>query len=416
MWGASQGCSMDYQTAIDWLYAARLRGIKLGLDNTHRLLEGLGHPEHRLRILHVAGTNGKGSTCAMMANICRAAGFRTGLFTSPHLVNFCERILINGVMASKATVADELTRIRRVCKNWQTAPTFFELTTALALEIFSQNHIELAVLETGMGGRLDATNACQPVACAITPISLDHTKWLGDSLAAIASEKAGIIKPQTPVVSAPQEAVAMEVIRRRAEELAAPLVCVEEPWPHQPANLTGLHQRWNAAVAVATCQAAGISLSEERLRTALDTTEWPGRFQRIGDWLILDGAHNEASATTLAATWRESFPDVKPLLVLGVVADKDVASICKSLAALSDCAIATTPLSERALPASSLAKEILQANPSMQVEVESDPIRAIHMARQHGRITLVAGSLFLVGALLAHLERSETSNPQPNDP
>ncbi len=407
---------MDYRQAIEWLYEARLRGVKLGLENTRRLLEALGHPDRAYRVLHVAGTNGKGSTCAMMASICRAAGLHVGLFTSPHLVHFCERIRIDHEMVTEQEVAEGLTRIRQACQNFETPPTFFEIATVLALDCFRTRGVEVAVLETGMGGRLDASNACQPDACAITPIGLDHMRWLGNTHAEIAAEKAGIIKPGVPIVCAPQVPEAEKVIRARAAVVGAPFLQVNTPWHRTPRSLPGTHQRWNAATAIATCAAAGITLPEQELQAALDATEWPGRFQRVGEWLVLDGAHNEASARVLADTWREVFADLAPTLILGVVADKDVHAICRPLAPLASHAIATCPPSERALPADALASEILKANPHLSVQVIPDPKAALESARHQGRMTLAAGSLFLVGALLAHLHSSPTTTPQPNDP
>ncbi len=214
---------MNYHDAVAWLYATQGVGIKLGLENIRRLLDTLNVSLGGTVILHAAGTNGKGSTCAMMASIARAAGYRTGLFTSPHLVTYRERIQIDGAMIPESTVAEGLTRIRERTATWDHPPTFFEITTALAAAWFQEQKAEVIVLETGMGGRLDATNTLPATVSVLTPISFDHQQYLGNTLAAIAAEKAGILKPGIPAVSAPQLPEAAEVIAAAAREVGAPL-------------------------------------------------------------------------------------------------------------------------------------------------------------------------------------------------
>src|SRR5438874_7043940 len=260
---------VNYREALAWLYATQRFGIKLGLENIERLLRSLSfdfaHPDpgsarawravsgaspetFSCQIIHVAGTNGKGSVCAMIDAIARTVGHRTGLFTSPHLVSFRERIRVNGENISEDEVAAGLTEIRELIGNWNPHPTFFEIATALALQHFQKTHCEIVVLETGMGGRLDATNAVQSAVSVITPIDFDHEKWLGHSIAEIAKEKAGITKPRTPVVSAPQRPEAEAIIRQRAEECIALLQFVNEPWTKTKIALHGEHQKMNAAV------------------------------------------------------------------------------------------------------------------------------------------------------------------------
>src|SRR5437870_7033621 len=219
---------LTYKEALAWLYSIQRFGIKLGLENIRRLLAELHVDLRGTRVIHVAGTNGKGSICAMIDAICRANGHRTGLFTSPHLVTFRERIRVNGKMISEDAVTGGLTTIRNLVADWDPHPTFFEITTALALKHFAEAKIDIVILETGLGGRLDATNAIQSDVAVITPIALDHQQWLGDSLEKIAGEKAGIIKPCMPVVSAPQLPEAEKVIRARATECEAPLRVVDK--------------------------------------------------------------------------------------------------------------------------------------------------------------------------------------------
>ncbi|MEY2541868.1 MAG: dihydrofolate synthase / folylpolyglutamate synthase, partial [Verrucomicrobiota bacterium] len=221
---------MNYRDALAWLYGLQLFGIKLGLENIWRLIDALHVDLGEARVIHVAGTNGKGSVCAMIDSIARAQGCRSGLFTSPHLISFRERIRVNGEMISEDTVASGLTEIRDLVASWDPHPTFFEITTALALQYFANAKIDIVVLETGLGGRLDATNAIYSNVAVITPIDLDHQKWLGDSLEQIAGEKAGIIKGKAPVVSAPQLPQAEDVIRARAAECNTSVQFVSEKY------------------------------------------------------------------------------------------------------------------------------------------------------------------------------------------
>ncbi|MEQ1854193.1 MAG: Mur ligase family protein, partial [Chthoniobacteraceae bacterium] len=246
---------MSYRESLDWLYGLQVHGIKLGLENMSRLCEALGietRSGDQRRFIHVAGTNGKGSVCAMLAAICVAAGHRTGLYTSPHLVSFRERIRMGANCIPELHVEEGIAKIRSVIAGWDHSPTFFEVTTALALSWFQRQRAQIVILETGMGGRLDATNVVTPVVSVITPIGLDHMQHLGGTLAAIAAEKAGIIKPGVPVVSAPQLPDAQQVIAATAERLGSRLRVVSQPLAGGWAlALAGTHQRWNAAVAFA---------------------------------------------------------------------------------------------------------------------------------------------------------------------
>src|SRR6478736_4504631 len=266
---------LSYKQALAWLYGLQRFGIKLGLENIRRLLDGLsrsggfqaavGDLEIALpwKVVHVAGTNGKGSVCAMIDSICRAQGHRTGLFISPHLITFRERIRVNGEMISEDAVAGGLTLIRDLIADWDPHPTFFEVTTALALKHFGDAKIDIAILETGLGGRLDATNAVQSDVSVITPIGLDHEEWLGHTLTQIACEKAGIIKRGVPVVSAPQQPQAEEVIRARAAECGSPAQFVNETYHGSPVAFRGQYQKRNAAVAIAAIHAANVEVGEK---------------------------------------------------------------------------------------------------------------------------------------------------------
>ena len=407
---------MTYEESIAWLYSTQAVGIKLGLENITRLLGCLGvetapRPGSGPVIFHVAGTNGKGSVCAMLDAVCRAAGLRTALFTSPHLVSFRERIRCNGVMIPEADAAAGLARIRERIADWPQHPTFFEIATALALAWFQQERAEVIVLETGMGGRLDATNAVTPAVAVITALSFDHGQYLGGTLEEIAAEKAGIFKPGVPVVSAPQLPAAAGVMESAAARLGCSLRWISEPAPYAVA-LPGSHQKLNAAVALAALDAAGLSLSPACIAQGLAGVVWPGRFQRIdgpeGVSLILDGAHNEAAAARLARTWRECYGEERPVVLLGVLRDKDVAAVCRALAPLGAAFIAVPVHSVRSCTAAELAQFVTEAAAGADCRVAGSVEEGLLLAQAHARATgrrvLITGSLFLIGETLALLE------------
>jgi len=350
--GASGDAAINYRGALSWLYSLQRFGIKLGLENIERLLDELSNIDASQappwKVIHVAGTNGKGSVCAMIDSICRAQGYRTGLFTSPHLVTFRERIRVSGEMISEKAVADGLTSIRILVANWDPHPTFFEVVTALALKHFWDTRIEIVILETGLGGRLDATNAIQSAVSVITPIDFDHEKWLGKTISEIAAEKAGIIKAGVPVISASQRPEAEKEIRARAAKCGAPLEFVTKPYDKDPIALAGLHQKQNAALAIAALRAAKIDVDDSAIVRGLASIEWPARFQRWDERIIIDGAHNPAAVRALAETWREMFGDQRATLVLAVLSDKDLRCICEALAPIASSVLLPKIRSERA--------------------------------------------------------------------
>jgi dihydrofolate synthase/folylpolyglutamate synthase len=391
--------------ALAWLYERQFFGIKLGLATPQRLLAALGHPEKHLRFLHVAGTNGKGSVCAFCDQILRTAGVRTGLFTSPHLIDFGERIRVDGANMPAAEIASGLTELRDLIETWEPPPTFFEITLVLALPWFARQGVEVVVLETGMGGRLDATNVVQPEVCVITPISFDHQAWLGSSLAEIAGEKAGIIKAGVPVVICPQEPEAEEVLLRRAAEVGAPVIRVERPWPGG-VSLAGSHQRWNAAAAVEACavlQQASRSVAAQ----AVAATTWPGRFQRCGDRCIIDGAHNAAAIRRLVATWQEVFGERRAHVIFGTLQDKNPEELLPLLLPLaSDFSLVPVRSARGVDPAQMLP--MLAGTPAT---VHQNFAEAFAALPTDGELVLVAGSLFLAGEALAWF--GEQSPPTP---
>lgn len=390
------------KSEIDWLYSTQLFGIKLGLENVQRLLREMGLPVEGQRFIHVAGTNGKGSTCAFMHSMLKAAGINAGLFTSPHLIHFGERIRDAERMITPEEIAAGVNRLRERVAGWDPHPTFFELTLVLALEWFAQRGNPWVVLETGLGGRLDATNAITPEVSVITPIGWDHMEMLGDTLGKIAAEKAGIIKAGVPVVTMAQEPEAMEVIKRTAAERAAALTVIEEPWAGET-GLAGPHQRWNAALAVAALRVAGIELDKEVIARGLREVQWPARFQKMGG-CIIDGAHNLDSARVLAQTWREQFPNERAEIIFGAVAGKDTAAVMRELAPIAACWHFTGFESPRALPPKKLG-EIWEGlgmgeRPVTRHAGIADALKAMKPGAQ----VLIAGSLYLAGEALALLE------------
>jgi len=407
--------SFNYKQALAWLYGLQRFGIKLGLENIRRLIDELsrrGDLQIALdswkanapwKVIHVAGTNGKGSVCAMIDSICRAHGYRTGLFISPHLVTFRERIRVNAEMISEEAVADDLTTIRDLSADWDPHPTFFEVTTALALKHFCDAKIDIAILETGLGGRLDATNAVQSDVSVITPIGLDHEKWLGHTLAEIAGEKAGIIKPRVPVVSAPQQPQAEEVIRARAAECGSPVQFVNDTYHRSPVALRGEYQKQNAAVAIAAIHAAKIQLGEKAIVRGLAAVEWPARFQKWDQRTIIDGAHNPAAARALAETWREIFGERKATLILAILSDKDLRGICEALVPIADSVILPKIRSERAVAPEELAKVVSNLTPPLPYSITTSVGEALDLARAKPNPILITGSLHFAGEVLAHL-------------
>jgi dihydrofolate synthase/folylpolyglutamate synthase len=394
--------SSSYQAALAWLYSLQRFGIKLGLENIRRLIDALHIDLGKARVIHVAGTNGKGSVCAMIDSICRAQGYRSGLFTSPHLVTFRERIRVNGEMISEEVVADGLTNIREIVADWDPHPTFFEVTTALALQHFANGKIDIVILETGLGGQLDATNAVQSNVSVITPIDLDHQKWLGDSLEQIAIEKAGIIKPSVPVISAAQKSEAEVVIKKRAAECEAPIQFVTDSYSTHPIALDGNYQKQNAALAIAALSAAKIDIDNDAVKRGLAEIEWPARFQRWDENIIIDGAHNPAAARVLAETWREAFGEQSATLILAILSDKDLPGICEALAPISDHALLPRIRSERAANPQTLAKVMVDCG--IKCQIVGTFADALEKARARLAPVLITGSLHFAGEALAHLQ------------
>jgi len=403
---------MTYAGAIEYLQGLRIFAATFGLEHTRRLAALAGDPQRHLRFIHVAGTNGKGSTCAMLEAIYRAAGLRVGLFTSPHLVSFRERIQINRELIPEADLARLAGGLRD--KNQQEPMTLFEFTTVLALAWFAEQQCDLVIWETGLGGRLDATNIVTPLASVITQIGFDHEQWLGDTLAKIAGEKAGIIKPGVPVFTATEAPEARAVIAEVAHHHAAPLTWVDPAAADRlpfPVALIGGHQRMNAALALATVDGlqATIPVSEDARRAGLASVEWAGRLQLLslvdGTQILLDGAHNAAGAKVLRGALEHEFAGRQPTLIFGSLADKKWPAICDILAPLAARILTVPVASNRTADAAELADAFRARQPTAEVRACQNLVAALN-ACGSASFVVITGSLYLVGEALDCLGRA----------
>lgn len=404
---------MTYSESIQYLYSLRLFGAKLGLENTFKLAALAGEPQKKLRFIHVAGTNGKGSTCAMLESIYRAAGLRVGLFTSPHLVSFRERIQIGRQLISENEVVRLVEKLQKLLEQFpkEHHPTFFEVITVMALGFFAEHSCDLVIWETGLGGRLDATNIVTPVASLITNIALDHQQWLGDTLEKIAFEKAGIIKPGIPAITTTDEPEALTVIKKMAQEKKSPLAIVtgEEIPPPELAILfenamLGEHQKRNAALTLATVEIlqGQIPVSAEQIRDGLQNVHWPGRLQLIqknGKKFLLDGAHNVAGAKVLREAIERNDYSGERTLILGILEDKEWRQICKMLAPLARKIFAVRVSSQRTADPGELAEACRAANPSAQIFV-CDSLKQALQKTSSEHFVIITGSLYLIGEAL----------------
>lgn len=419
---------MDYELLLKELYGLERFGIKLGLDVIRDLLRRIGDPQERFPAIHVTGTNGKGSVCAFLASIFQAAGHRVGLYTSPHLVRFNERIRVDGEMIRDEDVARLYAEIKphaaaMAAESETNQPTFFETTTAMAFRHFAEERVDLAVVEVGMGGRLDATNVVRPDACAITRIGLEHTENLGRTIERIAKEKAGILKPGVPAVTVAQPA--LRVIRQRATELECPLTVVGRDVTYSRTNfdldgqhliledglrldafipLLGSYQPENAATAYAVALALREKwgLTKESIAEGFATAQWPGRLQVVRDdpLVIVDGAHNAPAAVAEAESLQELFPGQKVTFVLGVLNDKDLAGIAEALGPLAAKVYACKPKTPRAFEPEEVGRAFGSFAPVEIVPHVKDAIpRAVDAAGEDD-VIVVTGSIYVAGEAL----------------
>ena len=409
---------VDYQESLTYLYSLQLFGIKLGLENIRKLLSRVGNPQQHLRIIHIAGTNGKGSTAAALASIFHAAGIPAGLYTSPHLHSFTERIRIDTRQITESDAVGLIEELRPHAEALRV--TFFEFTTAMALLCFQRRGVQWAILETGLGGRLDATNVVDPELCLITPIALDHTEYLGSELTEVAAEKAGILKFGVAAISAYQEAAVRSVLQQRTTELNIPLLEFGQDyhWHNEGDSFTiaggspsldevraeqaGEHQQQNLALAAAAIDylsQAALKISAAEIQKGLAAVSWPGRLEWLPDRILLDGAHNPAGAKKLASYLQQQ--NLFNLhLIVGCKADKQSNELVAELLPFVSCVYATEPPVDAVAPVAGIVQQVRESGISVSGYV--DPVAALQAAlknRAAEDIILVAGSLFLVAEI-----------------
>ena len=433
---------MNLNEALTYINSATWSQWKLGLDRTRELLGRLGNPEKKLRFVHVAGTNGKGSTCAMIGSVLREAGYRTGMYPSPFIEDFRERIQLDGEMISEDALCELTGIVREAADAMEDHPSQFELITAIGMLYFQRMGCDVVVLEVGLGGTFDSTNVIEsPDVCVITNIGFDHTDYLGNTLAEIASNKAGIIKPGADVVVYPNTDEVMEVFRRVSAENGCPLHVADfDRVAVRDADLTGQHLVWrtagtpaaalefrlplvgeyqirNAAVALTALEVLrqrGWNIPDEAVVRGMECVAWPARFEVLGTdpVFILDGGHNLQCAEAVAASLRKYLPDTQVTLLIGMLADKDYLSVLDTLLPFAAECLCVTPDSPRALPAEDLAARIRERIDALcrdgsgcctdgseccEVRVFDSVPEAVRSGLGGTRPVLAFGSLYLAG-------------------
>jgi dihydrofolate synthase/folylpolyglutamate synthase len=417
----------SYQQCLNEMFNLRRFGIKLGLETIHQILVDLGNPQQKFRTIHVAGTNGKGSVAAILASILQTCGNKTGLYTSPHLIRFNERIVVDGHPIDDEDVLSAYKAVKAV-HHGDREPTFFEFTTAMALLEFRRRKVSWAVIETGMGGRLDATNVIHPALSIITNVSVEHSEYLGSSIRQIAAEKAGIIKSGVPVVTGVRQKSAVEVVVAAAAARHAPLYRMgkdfrvrrtsqntfnfqspQTKWTGLASSLAGQHQLENTALALAACDVLSPEfpkLTQNCVKKALLNTRWPGRLEKVMDrpLTLLDGAHNLIAARKLAKYLGSYLAGRRITLVIGILDDKPYRAMLEALVPTCHRIIVTQPKIQRALPTEILetaAKELTK-----EVDVVRDVSQAVAAAIASSApddVVCIAGSLYVVGEAKAAL-------------
>lgn len=427
---------MDFDAAVAYLYKLghETLSMKLGLENVTKLAQAVGNPHLQSRAIHIAGTNGKGSTSAMVASVLEATGLRVGLYTSPHLVDIRERIRVNDELISASTFARLTTRVREASEDLVSSgdlgapPTFFEQVTMIAFLFFSEEQVSASVLEVGLGGRLDATNICRPVVTAITPIGLDHAEHLGQTIPEIAGEKAGIIKPGVPVICAPQSARALEVISARCVELHSPMTVITKASVKTALRaggfcdtrvetdsgvyeiglgMRGAHQGINAATAIHVSEkltAAGFSIGREAIISGLEETKWPGRLEVVktnaGHRLLLDGAHNQDGIRTLCEYLEDATVGMQKTLIFGAMSDKALGPMTSGLFPFFETVIATRIKNPRSVDPGEIARSVAGARRWVwNTESSEEALALAQRVTPKGGLIVAAGSLYLIGEL-----------------
>ena len=401
---------MNYSEAIKHMQDLRMFGTKLGLENPRLLASMVDSPHKQLRFIHVAGTNGKGSVCAMLESVYREAGYRTGLFTSPHLISFRERIQVNRELISEKTVARLVSQLAELMATFPKGktPTFFEMVVVMALCHFKEQKCDIVLWETGMGGRLDATNIVTPIASVITNIGLDHTRWLGNSHAEIAQEKSGIIKNNVPVFTATQQREALSKIRSAAKAQNSELIEIDQSNIDFKLSLLGQHQKINASLAINIVNKLEsiLPVTNENIESGLRNVNWPGRMQLLNIGLqkfLLDGAHNAEGASILNQALKDHFTSKTLIFILGMVNEKDGRGFCQKIAPIADRIILSPVRSDRSANPSNFEQACKTANPEAKTLVVSSLKEALEQCKNENFV-IITGSFYLVGEALEQLE------------
>ena len=418
---------MDYKESLSYLESLNVFGSKLGLSRIERLVELLGHSERRYRTVHVTGTNGKGSVSAMTAAILTESGFRTGLYTSPHLTSYTERFVIDGEQASEADFAAAISAAKEAAETMLAEgleqPTEFEVLTAAAFYYFAEKHVDYAVIEVGLGGLLDSTNVILPEVAVITNVAMEHADRCGGTLEGVAHHKAGIIKRGVPVVTA-AEGMTLDVVRRKAAEEGSEIFAYGEDFraaagaegidfsskdsgaAHYALALGGAYQQQNAALAIRTTMLLAEkhrAVTHETIARALKSVAWPGRFERFtleGVRIVVDGAHNPAGAAALKESLDATFAGERRVLLLGILEDKDYRAMLRTLVRADDRVVITPPDSARAGDPENLARVAREITQEVEVVPAADAALSRALDRAAGqRILCAAGSLYLIGNL-----------------
>ena len=419
----------SYQNCLKTMYGFRRFGIKLGLSTIKKILAGLDDPQDTFACIHVAGTNGKGSVASSLASILHRSGYKTGLYTSPHLVRFNERIQVNNRPISNEKVVASYNAVKDAHFG-RRDPTFFEFTTAMALHEFAVQKVDWAIIETGMGGRLDATNIIRPALSIITNISLEHREYLGNTLAQIAAEKAGIIKKRTPLVTGIRQRNAFAEVKRIAAQKKAPLFRLGtdfkvrrsqgqtfsyygmgKVWHNLQTALPGSYQVDNAALVLAACELINknkTAITLNHIRQGLSKNQWPGRLEIVSQnpFIILDGAHNLAAARNLAKFLSTNLAGKAITLVIGILNDKPYKAMLKSLLPPVTRVILTRAKIDRALEPQKLYEAAKNLNPAITIapDVGQAIKTAVETTPRHG-VICIAGSLYVVGEAKEALEK-----------
>lgn len=422
---------MDYRQAVEFVESSSIVRERYGLEKLQQALHLLGDPHHHTEFVHIAGTNGKGSTAAMTASVLQTAGYRTGLYTSPHLMRYNERMQIDGVPISDEDFVEAASQVQRVCEQLGGVPIVFEVLTLMALWYFAQQHCDIVVLEVGIGGLLDSTNVIpSPKAAIITQLGMDHTETLGNTLEEIAAQKGGIIKEGTPTVMALQEPSAVAVVQQICDKHHAPLALADperlrvldasvagqmledREYGKLKLPLAGEHQRKNAAnvlEAVAMLRTQGYRISDDDVREGIAKTVWPARFERLSTApdFILDGGHNPQCLHAATAALREYYPGQKVVFLVGMMADKDTDHMLAEMASIAKSFVCIRPDSPRAMQPQLLAQQLTERFHLPACACGSVREGIAEATRQAGKegVVCALGSLYLAGEVRAAFGR-----------